>query len=114
MGRLLALLFTATVLIFVTGCVSGADSIADESKVSKIQVGKTTSKDVEALLGKPGSVELSEGGEQVWTYQRVQTSPLAAIPFFNMMGNSMAENNLTIRFSKRGVVKALARGENRL
>jgi len=114
MGRLSALLVTATVLISVTGCVSGAASIADESKVSKIQIGKTTSKDVEVLLGKPSSVELGESGEQIWTYQRIQTSPLAAIPFFNMMGNSMAENNLTIRFNKRGVVKALARGENRL
>lgn len=114
MKKFLALLTVAIMLISAAGCVTGADSIADETKISKIQIGKTTNKDVEALLGRPGSVEIAESGEQVWTYQRVQTSPLAAIPFLNMMGNSIAENNITIRFNKKGVVKAMARGENRL
>jgi len=114
MKRILALLSFAAVLVSLTGCVTGASSITDESKTSKIQIGRTTNKDVEALLGQPSSVELAESGEQVWTYQRVQTSPLATIPFFNMMGNSIAESSLTIRFNKKGVVKAVAKGENRL
>jgi len=93
---------------------SGNASIIDDTKVSSIKQGKTSMKEVESLLGRPGSVELAESGEQVWTYQRLDTSAMAAIPFLNMMGQNGKESTLTIRFTKVGIVKAMARGETKL
>lgn len=111
---------TAAVITFVlaftalTGCATGSQAIADPNKVAQIQPGKTTSKQVEDLLGKPGDVSLEANGEKVWTYQRVQQSWKAFVPGLNMTGDSMHEQNLTIRFDRNGVVKAVGAGEHRL
>lgn len=100
----------------VTGCATstGNSAITDPNTVAAIQPGKTTTKDVENMLGRPSNVELAESGEQVWTYQSIQNSAMASIPFLNMMGRNGTENTLTIRFTKKGVVKAMGRGQNKL
>ncbi|MBN3792085.1 outer membrane protein assembly factor BamE [Burkholderia sp. Ac-20353] len=96
------------------GCATGSTSITDEQKISSIRVGKSTTQDVERTLGKPGDVQLEESGAQVWTYQTVKSSVLAFIPVANLLGNSMQEDNLTVRFNKKGVVTALGRGQHKL
>lgn len=99
---------------FLTGCATGSQAIADPNKVAQIQPGKTTTQQVEGLLGKPGDVALEASGEKVWTYQRVEQSWKAFVPGLNMTGDSMREQNLTIRFDKNGVVKAVGAGEHKL
>ncbi|MCM3609158.1 outer membrane protein assembly factor BamE [Cupriavidus pauculus] len=104
------------VLLAVTalaGCASnyGNSSITDEKKVASVQVGKSTTRDVEAILGKPSFVNTEEGGEQVWLYQNVNVNGTAFIPFASLFGSTMKENNMSIRFNKKGVVKALGNGE---
>ncbi|RQS66336.1 outer membrane protein assembly factor BamE [Burkholderia sp. Bp8963] len=84
-----------------------------QQKISSIRVGKSTTQDVERTLGRPGDVQLEEGGAQVWTYQTVNPSVLAFIPVANLLGKSMQEDNLTVRFNKKGVVTALGRGQHR-
>ncbi|KQY88265.1 outer membrane protein assembly factor BamE [Pelomonas sp. Root1444] len=98
----------------LAGCATGSQAIADPNKVAQIQPGKTTTKQVEDLLGKPGDVSLEANGEKVWTYQRVQQSWKAFVPGLNMTGDSMHEQNLTIRFDRNGVVKAVGAGEHKL
>lgn len=102
----------ASTTLTLSGCATGSTSITDEQKVSSIQIGKSTTRDVEQILGKPGNVELEENGEQVWTYQTVKTNATAFIPFANMTGHSMKEDNLTLRFNSKGVVKAMGRGQH--
>jgi len=104
------------VSVSVAGCAStGANpAIADETKVSAIKPGKSTTKDIEAAFGRPSNVEYKEKGEQVWSYQHVSMGPLAYVPFLNMTGNSGKESSLVIRFNNKGVVKEFRQGENRL
>ncbi len=107
------LLLMLAVAAMVGGCATnyGNSSITDESKVSSIQAGKSTTKDVERTLGKPSYVELAESGEQIWTYQNVNVKGTAMIPFAALFGGTMKENNFTIRFSKKGIVKSVGSGE---
>ena len=109
---LMAVVASATLIL--DGCTTGSTAINDEQKVSSIQIGKSTTADVERLFGKPGGVQLDESGEQVWTYQSVKTNATAFIPFLNMTGDAIHENNISVRFNKKGVVKALGRGEHKM
>ncbi|MDH0342097.1 outer membrane protein assembly factor BamE domain-containing protein [Chromobacterium haemolyticum] len=95
------------------GCATnyGNASITDDKKVSAIQIGKSTTKDVQSTLGKPSYVSTEEGGEQVWLYQNVNVSGKAMIPFVALFGGTMKENNMSIRFNRKGVVKAVGNGE---
>lgn len=103
-------------LSLLGGCATnyGNPSIADEKKVAAIEVGKSTTKDVETLLGKPSYVQTEEGGEQVWTYQNVNLKGAAFVPFAAMFGSTMSEKNLSVRFTKKGVVKATGAGQKQL
>jgi len=107
---------TVLLLAALTGCASnfGNASIADDSKVSSIQVGKSTTKDVQATLGKPNFVSPEANGEQLWTYQHVQVDGKAYIPIVGLLGNNTHERNLVIRFGKNGVVKAVGSGESNM
>lgn len=107
-----SVLVAAAASLTLGGCVTGNASITDEQKISSIQVGKSTMQDVERAFGKPGDVELKQGGEQVWTYQTVKTNAVAFIPIANMMGKSEEEHNLTVRFNKKGVVTTMGPGQH--
>lgn len=113
-----SLVVAAMISIFLatSGCANNGASptIADDTKVATIKPGKSTTKDVEAVFGRPSSVDFMEKGEQVWTYQHVAMGPLAYVPFLNMTGNSGKESSLVIRFSNKGVVKEYRQGQNRL
>lgn len=108
-----SLLCAVAVVASLSGCASnyGNSSITDQDKVSQVQIGKSTTKDVETLLGKPSYVNTEEGGEQVWMYQNVNVKGSALIPFAALFGGTMKENNMQIRFNKKGVVKAIGNGE---
>ena len=107
-------LVAAAASLTLVGCVTGNASITDEQKISSIQIGKSTMQDVERAFGKPGDVELQQGGEQVWTYQTVKMNAVAFIPIANMLGKSEEEHNLTVRFNKKGVVTAMGRGQHNM
>jgi outer membrane protein assembly factor BamE (lipoprotein component of BamABCDE complex) len=100
----------------VGGCASTMreDSIRDQSKISQIVVGKSTTKDVQALLGEPEST-MRDGDRLAWVYVSTQTNAAAYIPFVNMMGSGTRGNskNLTITFNSRGVVSALDWGQTK-
>lgn len=100
----------------VGGCATnyGNTAITDDKKMSSIQIGKSTTKDVESTLGKPGYVELAESGEQVWTYQNINVKGTAMIPFAAMFGGTMKEKNFVVRFTKKGIVKSVGSGENQM
>ncbi|MFM0265577.1 outer membrane protein assembly factor BamE domain-containing protein [Paraburkholderia sediminicola] len=94
------------------GCASyGNESISDQQKVSQIQVGKTTKGDVKNVLGMPGNVSFADNGDEIWTYQHVSTNAAAYIPFVGLFKNGINEDNLTVRFSSRGIVKAVGQGK---
>ncbi|MGN5477625.1 hypothetical protein ACTMU2_14050 [Cupriavidus basilensis] len=100
----------------LAGCTTtGANNaITDQSKVAMVKPGVTTTRDVERIFGRPGNVQYLEKGEQIWSYQNVNTSALAYIPFANMMGNSMKRVHASLPLQWKGVVKEFQQGENRL
>ena len=113
MKRILAIGMLATAMsIGMAGCAQnfGQDTIRDESKVSQIKVGKSTTKDVEALLGTPNSTQRM-GNELTWTYVSTNVHANAYVPFLNMAGNTMDSQNLTVTFDGRGLVKAVDKGQ---
>jgi outer membrane protein assembly factor BamE (lipoprotein component of BamABCDE complex) len=117
MKKLIALSIScAAALALLTGCATthGSEGITDKNKLSQIKPGKTTKADVEALLGRPAQVDLAENGEQVWNYQRADVSATSYIPFVNLVSKNNSDmNNLSIRFSKNGVVKDMASGSSK-
>lgn len=100
----------------LAGCTTTGSNgtITDQSKVAMIKPGVTTTKDVERIFGRPSNVQYLEKGEQIWSYQNVSTSAMAYVPFANMMGNSMKESTLVVRFNGKGLVKEFQQAENRL
>jgi outer membrane protein assembly factor BamE (lipoprotein component of BamABCDE complex) len=116
MKAIKTILFVCTISTFfeLTACSTGTVAIKDQSLVSKIHIGRSTTKDVELLLGKPVHVELSENGETVWSYVATDTSWKAFVPGLNMTGDSIKSQDMVIRFSKQGVVKAMGSGEIKL
>ncbi len=116
MKKAIASLCLGLAVLSAGGCATnyGNASINDESKVSAIQVGKSTTKDVERDLGKPTHVEFADNGDQVWYYENVNVKGTAMIPFASLFGGTMKENNMTIRFTKKGVVKAMGSGERQM
>ena len=115
LGRALLLAIgVAAVTVNLGGCAStmGQDSIRDESKVSQIVVGKSTTKDVQALLGEPNST-MRDGNKLAWVYVSTKTNAAAYIPFVNMVGggNRGDSENMTITFDSKGVVRAIDHGQ---
>ncbi|BDB30502.1 hypothetical protein Tamer19_75150 [Cupriavidus sp. TA19] len=100
----------------LAGCttIGSSSTITDQSKVSMIKPGVTTTKDVERIFGRPSNVQYLEKGEQIWSYQTVNTNALAYVPFVNTMGLSTKESTLVLRFNGKGVVREFQQGENRL
>ncbi len=94
----------AMLALALTGCAIGNAEITDKNKVSQIQEGKTTKKEVQALLGEPDSV-FRDNGEEIWTYNHAKTSAKAYIPIIGtMFKDKFTANNLTIKFDRRGIV----------
>lgn len=113
-AQILKLLGCGVLAVVLAGCAQnyGNSAIKDSQKVESIQVGKTTIKEVEAMFGRPSHVETESNGEQVWMYQNVNVSGTAMIPFAAMFTKTMKEDNVSVRFSKNGVVKMVGRGES--
>lgn len=64
-----------------------------ESKVSKIQIGKTTQKEIQKMFGPPWRVGI-EDGSPTWTYGKY---------YYSVFGNTSTKD-LVIRFNDAGVV----------
>ena len=114
-----ALLMAVGIAFFCTefaGCAStmGQDSIRDQSKISQIVVGKSTTKDVEAILGEPNSTMRDEK-HLAWVYVSTKTNTAAYIPFANMIGNGNRgdSKNLTVTFDSKGIVSAMDWGQTK-
>lgn len=100
----------------MAGCAShGNREIADESKVSRIQKGKSTKADVVALVGKPTEVDFTEAGLEKWKYTYTTASVRGTnfIPVVGIFagGTDTETDTLTILFSKDGIVENIGRGK---
>ncbi len=101
------------VAISLSGCAnnSGNENIKDANKVASIQVGKSTKTDVQSILGAPQYDEPDSNGDSLWTYQHISTS---ANPFGILLGGSIEEKNVMIRFGADGIVKGIGKGGNKI
>jgi len=77
-----------------TACISVGEDFA-VGKVSHIEVGKTTKKDVQSMFGEPWRTGL-EDGEPTWTYGYYK---------YNLVGASQTRD-LVIRYDRSGVVRS--------
>ncbi|WP_250481252.1 hypothetical protein [Caballeronia sp. GAOx1] len=59
-----SVLVAAAASLTLGGCVTGNASITDEQKISSIQIGTSTMRDVERAFGKPGDVEFSRAANR--------------------------------------------------
>ena len=105
------IILAVLVAVGLSGCAqsSGNANINDSAKVASIQVGKSTKDDVRQVLGAPQYDEPDSNGDSVWTYQHIKTD---ANPFGVLLGGSIEEKNLVIRFGADGVVKGVGKGGN--
>lgn len=100
------------------GCATSGNQAlgsADQSTIDqRIVAGKTTKRDVQAYLGGPDSINLTDGGQEVWQYSHAKTSVNAAsyIPIVGLFagGSTVDQKILTILFDKKGVVVKSAYG----
>lgn len=106
----LVLLLISTALL--GGCATGTAAINDKTTVESIKPGKTTVREVEALLGKPGHTSLERNGEKVYSYYRTETNAKAYVPFLNMTGGVAESKALRIRFNRKGVVTDIVHENN--
>lgn len=78
--------------LFISSCASvGRDF--PETRVSKIQIGKTTNKEIQKMFGPPWRVGI-EDGSPTWTYGKYN---------YRILGDSSTKD-LVIRFDNNGVV----------
>jgi outer membrane protein assembly factor BamE (lipoprotein component of BamABCDE complex) len=78
----------------------GTKGITDDQLVAKIEKGKSSKSDVEALLGRPFSVDFTDAGFEKWLYSYSEAKGLGA----------MRSETLLVQFDQAGVVKNLGRG----
>jgi outer membrane protein assembly factor BamE (lipoprotein component of BamABCDE complex) len=90
----------------LTGCAttSGNASIVDQNKVASIKEGKSTTADVESILGAATDKDPAPDGGQTWSYMYSKTSGKEWIPVVGLMGGNVTSNTLKIVFNKKGVV----------
>ncbi|MBU2590685.1 MAG: outer membrane protein assembly factor BamE [Nitrospinota bacterium] len=78
--------------LFISSCASvGRDF--PEARVSRIQIGKTTKKEIQRMFGPPWRVGI-EDGSPTWTYGKYN---------YRILGDSSTKD-LVIRFDDNGVV----------
>lgn len=108
----------------------GTKEITEDEILAQIKPGQSTKEDVKALLGTPQKFNFTDNDEEIWEYmfrgdqqKHRNYSPLSFIPIpylgtavgaaQGMKGTRQANTGyqLTIRFTKEGIVKAMGRGE---
>lgn len=108
MKTLKALLLTVMIgtALLSTGCAttSGTAAIANPDTVAAIQVGKSTMKDVLALLGQPMDKDLGNDNGELWLYSFTQVSGINYIPVVSLFGGNVTADTLKIAFNKKGIV----------
>lgn len=109
--------FEIIVALMAAGCSShGNREIADDARVSKIEKGKSTKADVEALVGKPTTVDFTEGGLEKWLYvyttSQVRGSSFIPVVGIFAGGSDINMDSLTILFTKDGIVENVGRGKS--
>ncbi len=107
-------LLMLALLLVSSACVSaGTQAIKDAGVISKIEVGKSTRSDVEALLGYPlAATHKDQGlGEVTWHYYYATASPTTAafVHVVKAFTPNLNETTriLSVTFNKTGTVKAL-------
>jgi outer membrane protein assembly factor BamE (lipoprotein component of BamABCDE complex) len=104
-------------VVVMAGCSSvGNREIADDSRIAKIEKGKSTKADVEALVGKPTTVDFTDGGLEKWLYVYT-TSQMRGASFIPVVGifaggSDINSDTLTVLFSKEGIVENVGRGKS--
>jgi outer membrane protein assembly factor BamE (lipoprotein component of BamABCDE complex) len=100
-------------LLLGGGCFStGTRAIADQELISRIEVGKSTRKDLTALLGPPLTAAYP-GKEEIWNYYYRVDVPLAPnyIFFVKIFKDGVAQKTqiLRVTFNQEGIVKNIER-----
>lgn len=114
---LLALCLLASPLA-LTGCMNSTSGTPiDASKVSRIEKGKTTRAEVEALLGHPDMTMMLGDGKRCLSYAYTETkmgvNPATAMlgPFARASGSTRSQT-LQVFVGKDGVVEDYELGDN--
>ena len=84
----------AAIALASVACMTVGDDFA-VGKVTHIQIGKTTEKDVRQMFGQPWRTGL-EDGQRTWTYGYYK---------YNLVGASQTRD-LVIRYDDKGVVRS--------
>jgi outer membrane protein assembly factor BamE (lipoprotein component of BamABCDE complex) len=107
-------LLVLALLLVSNACVSvGTKAIKDAGVVSKIEVGKSTRSDVEALLGYPiAATHADQGlGEVTWHYYYATAYPNATafVPVVKAFTPNLSETTrvFSVTFNREGTVKSL-------
>lgn len=103
----------ATIILLVLGgCATvGNEQMRNQSQESiaiSVQKGKTTKDEVITIYGNPNKTTLTDGGNEVWTYEytRAVPQPQNFIPFIRLISSAYNSTKMTmvIMFDKSGVV----------
>lgn len=109
-----ALAISFSFLAYLCGCYSSSTGTKmDTNQVSKIEKGKTTRKEVEAMLGTPSHVAMMAEGRRVMTYHFNETNARVKgqsfIPFYGAFGGGSKMDShqqaLQINLDKNGIVE---------
>jgi outer membrane protein assembly factor BamE (lipoprotein component of BamABCDE complex) len=111
---------TVSLAFLVTGCAStGNESIRAESGdtiKSKIEEGKTTQAQVQALFGAPTSTSFTDSGLEIWTYSftKMSADAISYVPIVNMFGASSSgtRKSLVVMFDKKNIVQRYSINES--
>jgi len=102
------------VALLCSGCWSYGAKI-DDTKLAQIERGKSTRADVEALIGKPATVDFTDSGLEKWIYlhSRSQMRAASLIPVIGIVagGADTKTETLTVLFNTGGVVMSYGKGE---
>lgn len=100
------------VLLVLGGCATvGNEQMRNQSQESiaiSVQKGKTTQNEIVNIYGNPNKTTLTDGGNEVWTYEyeRAVPQPQNFIPFIRFISSAYNSTKMTlvIMFDKSGVV----------
>ena len=105
--RPVCLIYFVIIITFsLSACVYGRfgnPSIADQSKVGQVKVGKTK-EEVKQILGTPtGTTQSATGDNEIWVYTHHYTQD-------NFIWATKYTFHLSVVFDKDGIVKSVSKG----
>jgi len=102
----------------VFGCASGGNekvrSETMDSVAAKVTKGATTKEQIKTLYGEPSHVTLTDGGNEVWTYQYAHATATAVsyVPIVGIFagGSDINKNNIMQNYTVHSSQSTVHRG----